>query len=197
MLEAKLRAELELSGLEEVFELEMNLVPIVVAMEHHGFAVDRTRLLEMRNAAAAQAARLTEALRRAFNLPTLNLDSPPQLLEAFKSAGVDINATDETTLSATEDDRARLILDYRAQAKLEDSIKGLLKAVGADGRIHARFSPTGSMSGRFHPKGRTCRILPVGLCVSVSLPRGLIAVSSLPIIHKSNFGSERIWPATR
>jgi len=82
----------------------------------------------------------------------LNLDSPPQLLEAFKSAGVDVHATDETTLSACQDDRASLLVDYRAQAKLEDSIKGLLKAVGADGRIHARFSPTGSLSGRFSSK---------------------------------------------
>jgi DNA polymerase-1 len=151
-LEVKLRAELKLSRLEEIFELEMNLIPIVVAVEQHGFAVDRARLETLRSTTADSAARLVLALRDKFALPTLNLDSPPQLLEAFKAADVDINATDETTLSGWEDDRAKLILDYRGQAKLEDSIKGLLKAVGTDGRIHARFSPTGSLSGRFSSK---------------------------------------------
>jgi DNA polymerase-1 len=151
-LEAILAIELKLSGLEEVFELEMKLVPIVVAMEEHGFAVDRARLQSLRSTAAAEAGRLRETLRKAFSQPTLNLDSPSQLLEAFKASNLDINATDETTLSACPDERARLIVDYRAQAKLEDSIKGLLKAVGDDGRIHARFSPMGALSGRFSSK---------------------------------------------
>jgi DNA polymerase I-like protein with 3'-5' exonuclease and polymerase domains len=151
-LEATLRAELENAQLQEVFELEMNLIPIVVAMEHHGFAVDRTKLAQMRTSAAAWAAQLADEVRTKFGQPALNLDSPPQLLEAFKTFGVDINATDETTLSATEDERARLILAYRAHAKLQYSTEGLLKAVGADGRIHARFSPTGSLSGRFSSK---------------------------------------------
>jgi len=169
-LEATLRAELENARLEEIFELEMRLVPIVVAMEEHGFPVDRARLETLRSAAADKAAQLATALRDKFGLPTLNLDSPPQLLEALKATGVDIKATDETTLSACEDDRARLILDYRRQAKLEDSIKGLLKAVGADGRIHAKFSPTGSLSGRFSSKGPNLQNIIRGILRSCFIP---------------------------
>jgi DNA polymerase I-like protein with 3'-5' exonuclease and polymerase domains len=169
-LEATLRAELENSGLEEIFSLETNLIPIVVAMEHHGFAADCPKLEEMRKNAALKAAQLAGALRDKFNLPTLNPDSPSQLLEAFKATGIELAGSDETTLSATLDERARLILDYRAQAKLEDSIKGLLKVAGSGGRIHARFSPTGALSGRFSSKGPNLQNVTRGALRSCFVP---------------------------
>jgi DNA polymerase I-like protein with 3'-5' exonuclease and polymerase domains len=197
-LEAKLRAELELSQLEEVFELEMKLIPIVVAMEYQGFAIDRDKLQQMRIAAATVADLLADEVRQAFNSPTLNLDSPPQLLEAFKADGVNIEATDETTLSAFEDKRARLLLDYRGQAKLEDSTKGLLKAVGADGRIHARFSPTGSLSGRFssqHPNLQNISRGPLRSCfIASSSERSLIVAdySQIELRIGAHFAADEV-----
>ena len=72
---------------------------------------------------------------------------------AFKMSGVQLGDTEGSTLAACADNRARLILEYRSQRKLEASINGLLKAVGMDERIHARFNPTGSLTGRFSSKG--------------------------------------------
>jgi DNA polymerase-1 len=148
-LQGVLETELERVGLKSVFALEMNLIPIVVAMEHHGFTVHRSKLEEMASTAAAEALSLAKGLRDAFATPALNPESPSQLLEAFKAAGVELPDTSEDVLTAIGDPRARLILDFRAAAKLEIAAKGLLKAVGPDGRIHARFNPTGSLAGRF------------------------------------------------
>jgi DNA polymerase-1 len=171
-LEATLRTQLEHTQLEKVFALEMLLIPIVVAMEAHGFAVDRAKLHEMRSAAAGKAAGLALALRTKFGLPTLNPESPSQLLEAFKSAGADIPDTDESTLSACADERAGLILAYREQAKLQKSIKGLLKAVARDGRIHARFSPTGSRTGRFSSTSPNLQNITRGQLRACFIPSG-------------------------
>jgi DNA polymerase-1 len=144
---------LEMLGLQKVFELEMALIPIVVAMEAHGFTVDCERLKELHARADTDAALLATKLREAFGAPILNPGSPDQLLDAFKIKGVELENTNEDTLAALQDERARLILEYRSQAKLEASTKGLLKAVDNDGRIHARFNSTGSLAGRFSSKG--------------------------------------------
>jgi DNA polymerase I-like protein with 3'-5' exonuclease and polymerase domains len=169
-LEATLRAELARLQLEKVFALEMRLISVVVGMEAHGFAIDRARLDALRADAADNEARLTLEARQAFDLPALNLNSPPQLLEAFKAAGADIEATDEPTLKACADKRAGLVLDYRAHAKLGATIKGLRKALGADGRIHAQFSPTGALSGRFTSKGPNLQNITRGALRSCFVP---------------------------
>jgi DNA polymerase-1 len=152
-LKGALETELECAGLKSVFALEMNLIPIVAAMEHHGFAVDRSKLEEIASTAATEALSFAKGLRDTFASPVLNPESPSQLLEAFKAAGVDIADTAENTLAALSDQRAQLVLNFRARTKLEASIKGLLKALGPDGRIHARFNPIGSLAGRFSSSG--------------------------------------------
>jgi DNA polymerase-1 len=148
-LAAKLGDELKAAGLEAVFDLEMALIPIIVKMEDHGFAVDGVKLEELQADADGKAVKLADSVRKEFRAPTLNPGSPPQLLAAFKAARVELDNTNEATLVACKDPRAKLILDYREQAKLGSSIEGLLKAVRADGRIHARFKPTGTKTGRF------------------------------------------------
>jgi DNA polymerase I-like protein with 3'-5' exonuclease and polymerase domains len=152
-LEAILRAELEKAELEEVFALEMALIPVIIAMQYHGFAVDKAKLEQMRGAAIVEIERLARELREAFGVPGLNPESVPQLLEAFKAIGLELPNTDETTLTACENPLAGMVLEYRKQAKLEDSIRGLLKAIRPDGRIHARFNPLGARSGRFSSNG--------------------------------------------
>jgi DNA polymerase I-like protein with 3'-5' exonuclease and polymerase domains len=145
--------DLDRADLRAVFDLEIALIPIVVAMEEHGFAVDRTKLEAMQMAAAETTVSTTKQLREAFGLVDLNPESPSQLLEAFRSAGTELADTAEPTLVALEDPRAEIVLQFRTAAKLQSSIKGLHKAVQTDGRIHARFSPTGSLAGRFSSSG--------------------------------------------
>jgi DNA polymerase I-like protein with 3'-5' exonuclease and polymerase domains len=177
-LRTKLEERLKAANLWEVFELEMCLIPLVIAMEEHGFAVDRPKLEEMRSTAAVTADGLTVRLREGFAEPELSVDSPQQLLAAFKAAGIELDNTDEATLSACSDPRTKEILAYRQADKLATSIKGLLKAIGKDGRIHARFSPTGAVSGRFSSSGPNLQSVtrgPLRSCFVPSAPdRSLI-----------------------
>jgi DNA polymerase-1 len=148
-LEAKLCAELKAAGLWEVFQLEMRLIPIVIEMEHHGFTVDRAKLNSMRNESTAAVVEWERTIREAFKAPALNVGSPVQLLEAFKSVGIELENTNEETLGVLESPEANMILEYRGNDMLTRAIEGLLKAISSDGRIHARFEPTGARTGRF------------------------------------------------
>jgi DNA polymerase-1 len=45
-----------------------------------------------------------------------------------------------------------LILQYRAAEKRAQQAEALIEHVKSDNRIHARFEPTGTMTGRFSSK---------------------------------------------
>ena len=171
-LEAKLRTELKAAGLWEVFELEMRLIPIVIEMEHHGFRVDRSKLEEMRAQAATAADHWERTLRETFKAPALNVGSPAQLLEAFKSIGVELENTNEETLGVLEAPEAKMVLEYRGHDMLLRAIEGLLKAIGSDGRIHARFEPTGARTGRFSSRKPNLQNINRGPVRSCFVPSG-------------------------
>ena len=171
-LEAKLASELKAAGLEAVFELEMKLIPLIVKMEDHGFAIDCAKLEELQADAGGKAVKQADSLRKAFSLPELNPNSFPQLLDAFKAVGVELKNTDEATLVVCEDPRAKMVLDYREADMLSRAIKGLLKAAGKDGRIHARFNPTGAGTGRFSSSKPNLQNIPRGILRFCFIPSG-------------------------
>lgn len=91
--------------------------------------------------------------RAHLGVPDLNLSSPNQLLSALRSAGLDLKSTRENELKAADDGRIiPLILQYRAAEKRAQQAESLIEPVKSDGRIHARFEPTGTMTGRFSSK---------------------------------------------
>jgi hypothetical protein len=139
---------LEHADLYQVFELESALLPVVAKMELHGFAVDISRLGALLAEPEEKATRVERRLRELFEAPTLNIDSPEQLLEAFARVGITLTDTEEKTLCALSDERAALILDYRGAAKRVARIKTLLEAQ-SEARIYARFKPLGTVNGRF------------------------------------------------
>jgi DNA polymerase I-like protein with 3'-5' exonuclease and polymerase domains len=151
-LREELSVRLDKAGLTKVFEHESELIAVVVAMEQHGFAVDAARMKVMALEAETLQALLNSVLKEKFGNLTLNPDSSDQVLEAFKSSGVQIENTSEETLCGLTHECAPLVLKFREAAKLGGSIRGLLKHVRRDGRIHARFNPLGSCAGRFSSK---------------------------------------------
>jgi DNA polymerase I-like protein with 3'-5' exonuclease and polymerase domains len=142
-----LRLELCKAGLEPVFKLETDLIPIVVAMEKQGFAVDTTQLRTLEGLTEQRRSELAIALREKFGEPKLNLDSPEQLLGAFDKAGLKLEDTSESTLARVGHELAAFTLQYRQQAKLLSTIRNLRKHVLADGRIHSEFNPLGADTG--------------------------------------------------
>ncbi|MBV6498429.1 MAG: Ribonuclease D [Prosthecobacter sp.] len=152
-LSNKLWGELEHEGLDRVARLEFDLVPVIVEMEAAGIAVDKARLREIETRARSSASDHAGMLRQKLNQPKLNPGSPQQLLEALKAAGIELENTNEETLKAADDGEIiPLILDYRGAEKLAQQAASLLECVKQDGRIHGRFDPTGTATGRFSSK---------------------------------------------
>ena len=174
MLKGVMDHELEMTGLDGVADLEMRLLPHIVAMEHAGFAVDKDKLGSIENTARAEAVGIAAEVRSILGLPDLNLGSPKQLLPALKSRGIPLDSTNEESLQACGDTEVvPKILAYRALEKQAQQAASLLESVAADGRIHGRFDPTGTATGRFSSKSpnlqnigrgelRSCFIAPPG-----------------------------------
>ncbi len=152
-LAAVLDKQLEQTGLDKVARLEMQLLPVVTDIEAAGFAVDRDKLRSIEVGAKAAATEQAARLRQKLKLPKLNPSSPQQLLAALGSAGINVTDTHEDTLKAANDTNIiPLILGFRAAEKLAQQATTLLDCVKSDGRIHGRFDPTGTATGRFSSK---------------------------------------------
>ncbi len=148
-----LTLKLEQSGLGEVAGLEMALQPVIVAMETAGLAVDRAKLEAIRDQAKAESEMQTAALRDALGDRQINLSSPVQLQTALAKAGLTLANTNEETLKASGDERfVPIILAHRSAEKTAQQAQSLLECIAADGRIHGRFDPTGTATGRFSSK---------------------------------------------
>ncbi len=148
-LKMVLASELEDAELNTIAQLEMNLLPVVVDMEAAGFAVDRSRL-ETLLAAAERDAEIAKAESKlAFNNSDINLNSPAQLLKALTSIGVEAADTKAETLVAIEHPAVKVFLCYRGATKQAQMLRKLLASIETDGRIHARFKPVGTDTGRF------------------------------------------------
>ena len=136
------------AGLKEVCELEMQLLPVVVDIEARGFAVNREILENIGEECHQRSLPLEAQLHKLFGSP-INLESPKQLKEAFKEIGVNIPNTSAATMADTDHEAARLLLKYREVIKQRQQVETLLKATGPDNRIHGRFDPTATDTGRF------------------------------------------------
>jgi P4 family phage/plasmid primase-like protien len=139
--------------LEAVRDLEFALIPVVVAMEAAGMPVDAELLRSIRDRGKSTARSLADDIRSALSLPMLNVASPDQVREALKGAGIDLPNTNEETLKASDDGNLiPKLLAYRTAEKSAQQAESLLECIEADGRIHGRFEPTGTDTGRFASK---------------------------------------------
>ncbi len=149
----KLWGEIEHDGLDVVSRLEFDLVPVIVEMEAAGIAVDQAKLREIETRAKAQAAEHAALLRNKLGDPKLNPGSPQQLREGLARCGIQVENTNEETLKAADDgDLIPIILAFRGAEKLAQQARSLLDCAKSDGRIHGRFDPTGTATGRFSSK---------------------------------------------
>ncbi len=152
-LARELEKEIAENQLENVWELESMLLPIVVDMELAGIAVDTDHLEAIREDARAEAGRICEELRRDLEQPELNPASHQQVRAALQTKGVRIKSTRKEELKkANEGHFIPLVLAHRQAEKRAQQALSFLERVRSDGRIHARFEPTGTTTGRFSSK---------------------------------------------
>jgi DNA polymerase I-like protein with 3'-5' exonuclease and polymerase domains len=149
----KLWGEIEHDGLDVVARLEFDLVPVIVEMEAAGIAVDAAKLREIETRAKGQSAEHAALLRNKLGDPKLNPGSPQQLREGLARCGIQVENTNEETLKGADDgDLIPIILAFRGAEKLAQQARSLLDCTKSDGRIHGRFDPTGTATGRFSSK---------------------------------------------
>lgn len=151
-------------GQEHIAELEFNLAPVVGHMELVGIPIDaakwRNILTEYRalheqsrlkmNALIFDTGKLDEQLGL-FERDGINLGSHPKILKAFNDLGIDINKTDNRTISLINHPLAKELLNYRKLDKIFTSYgKTFLDAIHPfTSRIHPSFQQIGADTGRF------------------------------------------------
>jgi DNA polymerase I-like protein with 3'-5' exonuclease and polymerase domains len=169
-LRAAMIRDLQSEDLVAVAQLEFQCLPSVVEMELTGIHLARDQWsqlgqhLEKQQASAAAA--LHAQLRKSSVQLTLfgddggdlNLDSPPQVLQALKDQGIPLTNTSKHQLTplARQYRVVQHLLDYRKAAKaLQAFIYSVPDTIHpVTGRLHPQYHQIGAATGRFscgHP----------------------------------------------
>jgi DNA polymerase I-like protein with 3'-5' exonuclease and polymerase domains len=152
-LASKQLTTIRADGLETVCMLETLLLPVVVKMERHGFAVDREKL-ECRRKAFEQ-----EAETKRKQAEELLGEGCPKLGDSRKKGGLldfiekrlgrRLRNLKEETLAEWDHSVGRVIVEYKHAQKRLATFESLLKHSALDGRIHPTFNQMGAVTGRF------------------------------------------------
>ena len=167
-----LRAQCDEAGMGKLLdEIELPLCEVLAQMEHAGIAADRQGIeafgKELQAALAAELDAIYEAVGYEFNV-----NSPKQLGKAlFEDLGLPTRrktksgySTDAETLESLRHYTPVIdhILQYRTYQKLNSTyVEGLLKVIGADGRVHSTFIQTETRTGRISSAEPNLQNIPV------------------------------------
>ncbi len=160
--------------LREVYEtIELPLVPVLLAMERRGVLVDCERLSGQSRELAQRMVDLEHDVWEAAG-EEFNLSSPAQLGEVlFQHLELPVRhrtpkgapSTAEAALAelAGEHELPRLVLEYRALAKLRSTYTEKLPAsVNQEtGRVHTSYNQTGTSTGRLSSSDPNLQNIPV------------------------------------
>ncbi len=152
-------------NLEKIAALEFRLIPVVAEMELKGFRIDvdewRRIIKEYESKRNAVEDKIQNELRPHFrHLQTdlfgnqaavVNLNSPIQILKAFRKVGLDLPSTGEGVLRQYDHPLAKLLLEYRAYEKIITAFgENLISKINPKTkRIHPDYMQIGADTGRF------------------------------------------------
>lgn len=182
-----LKADLEKQSLWRLFsEVEMPLVPVLMAMERNGVALDTGLLRQM---SQELGERLTDVEKQIYaNVGhEFNINSPKQLgpvlfEELHLPAGRRSKGSYSTEAAILEELRGvhpviELILDYRQLAKLKstyiDALTGLINP--KTGRLHTSFNQTKTTTGRLSSSDPNLQNIPVRGDLGKKIRRAFVA----------------------
>ncbi|MFH8569761.1 DNA polymerase I [Streptomyces sp. NPDC017993] len=175
----------EVGAAELLRDVELPTSVLLARMERSGIAADRGWLerIEQQFAAAVQQA-VQEAHAAAGH--EFNLGSPKQLQEVLfgelglpktkkTKTGYTTDADALAWLAAqTENELPVIMLRHREQAKLRTTVEGLIKTIGADGRIHTTFNQTVAATGRLSSTDPNLQNIPVRTDEGRAIRRGFV-----------------------
>jgi len=161
-------------GLDFVYaRIEMPLLPVLARMERAGVLLDSSLLRQHSDFLAQEMRALEEKAQAAAGQP-FNLNSPRQLADIFfnqlglpvlKKTPKGAPSTDEEVLErlALDFPLPRLVLDYRALAKLKSTYTDKLPQMvdPATGRVHTTYSQAVAVTGRLSSVDPNLQNIPV------------------------------------
>jgi len=145
---------------EDIFSVEMQLLPILLEISRRGVKIDTRKLhlfgVDLDYDLSEQVHKIHELTGYAFNV-----NSSEQLADVLftklkikprrRTKGKGHGSTDKESLVALQKHHPVIkeIIEYRSLAKLKGTyVDGLLDAVDPGGRIHTTFRQTGAITGR-------------------------------------------------
>jgi DNA polymerase I len=168
-----LQADLEERGAVRLLaEVELPLVTVLQRMERAGIAIDHDALAELESYFAAAVA---DAGKSAFEAigKEINLGSPKQL-QVVLFDELEMPKTKRTKTGYTTDAEALQelygktehpfllhLLRHRDASKLRQTVEGLLKSIGDDGRIHTTYLQTIAATGRLSSTDPNLQNIPI------------------------------------
>ncbi len=172
-LKGQLEPELHNQGLWQLFsEVEMPLVPVLVAMERNGVALDLGLLREMSHNLGKEMMRIEAEIYNCLG-HKFNVNSSQQLSQVLyeelklpkprkTKSGYSTEASALEELKGTHP-IIELVLQYRQLAKLKstytDAFLGLINP--RTGRLHTSFNQTGTVTGRLSSSEPNLQNIPV------------------------------------
>ncbi len=169
-----LRAEVEKQSLVDVYEkIDLPLAPVLARMEAAGVRVDRKELEIISAKAEEEIARLEKSIYELAGFE-FKINSPQQLAEVLfdrldlqgprrsraKSRSTAAEVLEELALTH---ELPRKVLEYRELAKLKSTYADALpRLINAEtGRLHTRFSQTGTATGRLSSSNPNLQNIPI------------------------------------
>lgn len=160
-----LHAKIEQLGLQGVLERDMDCLPMTIAMEDNGVLIDTSELLSLKH----DLDELTKSTQADINYLAgryVNPRSSQQVVALLQDEGIYTDMETSTDASVLDQYKEHTIVnkiqDYRAYTKLQSTyVEGLMKSVGADGRIHTIFSTTRTETGRLASSKPDLQNIPV------------------------------------
>jgi DNA polymerase I-like protein with 3'-5' exonuclease and polymerase domains len=154
----KFQKELDSQDLRTVYEMEKQLLPVVMRMEEIGMKLDIKSLATIEREVKAESTRLKTEI---FELAGIEFELSKPLsvgtvlydklgLKCPKTTTKGARSVDVESLKEIAHPLAVKILEYRSIDKLANTfIKVLPKFADENGRIHPEFKPLGAATGRF------------------------------------------------
>ena len=186
-LKESLEAELRQQGLWQLFaEVEMALIPVLVAMEDHGILLDMALLREMSLEMGKELLRLEKEIYDSVG-HQFNINSPQQLgrvlfedLRLPQSRRTKIGySTEASVMEALRGVHPviELILQYRQLSKLKSTYVDALPALvnRKTGRVHTTFNQTGTTTGRLSSSDPNLQNIPIRSELGNKIRKAIIA----------------------
>ena len=186
-LKENLEAELGRQGLWRLFtEVEMALIPVLVAMERHGILLDTALLRQMSLELGQELLRLEKGIYSSVG-HQFNIKSPQQLGKVlFEELKLPLSRKTKTGFSteASIMEALRgahpvieLILKYRQLSKLKSTYVDALPALinHKTGRVHTSFNQTGTSTGRLSSSEPNLQNIPIRGEMGSKIRKAIIA----------------------